>query len=323
MSGFGNGKAASSLKRGAPAQNEPAVVVGKAGTGGIYIGDLDPNRITFGELRKGPRDSYCPLLLDGVERILILQLAPDPSEPVRQPFKAGPFVEKDPTSKNFDKPKDKNWTMCLEMNEASRAKIQEIERRAQEHIKSLKSSQDFMSIGKMYRNTDHKTGDHTPVSDAAMPAWNSAIKFSKDPEARKKFPPTLRIRVQHEEDPDNSNRRPPLVQKAAIYEKHNQISKRQTGSVWDLAQPSVVQVPTIRMVRGPYLGNLGTGITWTLESTLILTNKSGKAEAETNIGGFEELDETEEEINAKLGPGSVGAFEGPSDPTCSPDANDA
>lgn len=298
MSGFGNGKIGSQLKsainKDPKAKAPQAPSTAKAGAEGIFIGDFDLDKVSFGDLRKGNAgDSFFPFLYDGKEQRLQLKLCRNPADYVRQPFEAGPYIDRSPAGNG--RVIDSKWSAQLEMNDLFKEKMVGLETLAQNHIKANKAKPEFMALGPAFCKTDPKTGDQVPLDDLAMPKWNSNIKFAKDPEKRKQYPPTFKVRVQHE--PNDKGLGVPLIQKAALYEKA--ISKRVMGSVQDLAQRSLALVPVINLSRGIYVGGFGTGVSFLLGNALILTNKSGLAMAETDLGDFEEMDETAEEIEAK------------------------
>tara|TARA_B110001452_G_scaffold138332_1_gene115003 strand:- start:8962 stop:9939 length:978 start_codon:yes stop_codon:yes gene_type:complete len=293
MSGFGKGKMSSQLKsaisKEAKAPQAPSAA--KAGAEGIFVGDFDLDKVSFGELRKGTAgDSFFPFLYDGKEQRLQLKLCLNPADYIRQPFEAGPYVDRSVAGKG--RVIDPKWSAQLEMNDLFKEKMVGLEQIAQAHIKSQKMKPEFMALG--FCKTDPTSGDQMPLSDEALPKWNSNIKFAKDPEKRKMYPPTFKVRVQHE--PNDRGFGVPLIQKAALYEKA--ISKRVTGDVQDLAQRSLALVPVINLSRGIYVGGFGTGVSFMLGNALILTNKSGLAAVETDLGDFKEMDETEEELAA-------------------------
>ncbi len=298
MSGFGNGKVGSALK--SPINKDPKVKApqapsaAKAGNDGIYIGDFDLDKVAFGELRKGNAgDSFFPYIYDGKEQRLQLKLCRNPADFVRQPFEAGPYVDRSPAGNG--RVIDAKWSAQLEMSDLFKEKMVGLEALAQNHIKANKAKPEFMALGSSFCKTDPNTGNSVPLDDLALPKWNSNIKFAKDPEKRKQYPPTFKVRVQHE--PNDKGQGVPTIQKAALYEKA--ISKRTTGSVADLQQRSVALMPVIHLSRGIYVGGFGTGLSFGLSNALILTNKTGIAAPETDLGGFEEMDETAEQIEAK------------------------
>ena len=316
MASFGNGKAGGQLKSAInkdhpkPIAPQAPPVGARAGSDGIYIGDFDLTKVSFGELRKGTSDSFFPFLYDGQEMLLKLRLCKNPSDWIRQPFEAGPYVERNKDSSRYGEVIDAKWTSRVDLsNPIVREKLLGLERLAIDHMLANQDDPAFSKLGVPLKKTimDPATGDDMQGLGGAVPKYNSNVAYAKDLEKRAQFAPTYKIRVPHE--PNAKGGGMPLIQLCALFEEQNTISKRQTGTIQDLQKNKLAYCPTIRLLRGIYGGNLGVGMSFLLDDCLIITNKSGQDEKETDIGDFKEMDETEEEINAKMASGDYNGSE--------------
>ena len=323
MASFGNGKSSAALKspinkdhhtnKTAP---QVAPVGGKAGNNGIYIGDFDLKKVSFGELKERSKDSVFPIKYDGQETILKLRLCRNPPDFVKQPFKAGPFVDQNPQSATYGQTKDPKWTSRVDMsNPMVKEKLVGLEKLAITHVLANQDSDAFSKLNVPLKKTimDPETGDDMQGVGAAVPKFNSNIQYAKDPEKKDMYAPTFKLRVNHE--PNERGTGLPFIQKTELIESKGAITKRETGSIDDLQHAQLAFCPTIRVLQGIYCGNLGVGMTVLLDDALIITNKTQSSEKSTDIGDFPEMDETASELNANTDSGEP--FSGNYDPSAS------
>ena len=308
MSGFGNGKIGSQLKSAInkdPKVKAPqAPSAAKAGADGMYIGDWDLGKVSFdSKLTPGQQgDASFTYLYDGKEVPggLKLRLHKDPSDWLRQPFEAGPYIEKDKTKPNFGKVIDEKWTSQLDMSHTLlREKMMGFEVLMEKHVMANKDTPKFEEMGVPLTkfNIDPQTGDPKPNDGGAVPKIHSNIRYHSDPEKRKQFAPTFKIKVPHQQNDKGLGL--PLIQTTDLIEDKKAITKRVTGSIQDLAREQLAICPVIRLSRGIYVGKVGCGASWVLDNALIISNKSGRQNQSIDIGGFEEMDETAEELAIK------------------------
>lgn len=268
----------------------------KGASNAIYIGDIDLSLVTFGALIKGDRDSYYPILYNGKEFFPLIKLSKNLGDPVRAPFGAGAYTGggKANTMSEDDRKKAEAgpWNMRLEAPEGSAIYtfIDGVEQLARAHILKNKANDDFMAVGPKYYAQGPK-GKKQPLDDNVVQAlYNSALKYSSDPEKRDKFPPTFSVGVNR--TPNAKGGGVPVVQLTHVKDETKSLSKRETGTVDDLVGESIEQIAMMRIARGPYVGGFGTGLKYMLHSTLKLVNKSGRQVQAIDVGDWNEEDQT-------------------------------
>ena len=194
-----------------------------------------------------------------------------PPETVRAPFE--PKVH-DTVGGGGGKTGDPSF--ALELDDEAYAKMLKFEHAVK--TSAVANRDAWFAKGKHAATARPKTTD-----DQLRWDFRSSVKEG-NPE--KGWRPTLRVGI--------SKASPPTILLTEVKSNGKMTSPR-LGTVDDLVANAAL-IPTVRPNGGVWVGGLGFGVKWVLETCLIVTNKGSSTGAQLDMGGVEfESDEAEED----------------------------
>ena len=255
-----------------------APVVKKAASLVTMIDDMNKKALSFGKAEDGRSgDKFVKVTLDD-ERI-VLGCCKLPTY-TRIPFDVGPFKGKGGGGGN----ENNSWSMSVDITADQYTEYAAFEEKLKEGL--------FEQRDEMFPGTKEKT-KKSMTKDSFLEKFNPVVK---GPDLSKGYPARLKVTVPHEATGFDGKPLPmPHIQICNMLDDEKTITKRVTGTIHDLKAKSAV-VPVFKVVRGVYAGNHGWGMKLTLESCIIIKNRSGDTAVTIDMSEVNELDETAEEL---------------------------
>lgn len=242
------------------------------------IDDLNKKALSFGKVEDGRSgDKFVKISLD--EERIVLGCCKLPTF-TRIPFDAGPFKGKGGGGGN----ENNSWSISVDITADQYTEYATFEEKLKNGL--------YDQRDEMFPGVKEKT-KKSMTKDSFLEKFNPAVK---GPDLSKGYPARLKVTVPHEATGFDGKPLPmPHIQTCNMLDDEQTITKRVTGNIHDLKAKSAV-VPVFKVVRGVYAGNHGWGMKLTLESCIVIKNRSGDTAVTIDMSDVNELDETAEEL---------------------------
>lgn len=255
-----------------------APVVRKAASLVTMIDDINAKALSFGKVEDGRSgDKFVKISLN--EERIVLGCCKLPTF-TRIPFDAGPFKGKGGGGDNGNNA----WNIHVDLTADQFTEYAAFEEKLKTGL--------FDQRDEMFPAVKEKT-KKSMTKDSFLEKFNPAVKSA---DLGKGYPARIKVTVPHEAAGFDGKPLPmPHIQTCNMLDDEKTITKRVAGTIHDLTAKAAV-VPVFKVVRGIYAGNHGWGMKLTLESCIVIKNRSGDTAVSIDMSDVTELDETAEEL---------------------------